>query len=74
MPITADDADEQITPDSRRGRCIAPIADVSAFLGGFDIQMYTFKTNSALGGFPAIQTTMLMCIYYNVCHVRPKSI
>jgi len=37
MPITADDADEQITPDSRRGRCIAPIADVSAFGGGSDV-------------------------------------
>jgi hypothetical protein len=34
MPITAD---EQITPDSRRGRCIAPIADVSALDGGSDV-------------------------------------
>lgn len=37
MPIAADDADEQITPDSRRGRFIAPIADVSANGGGSDV-------------------------------------
>jgi len=30
MPITADDAEEHMNPDSRRGRFIAPIADVSA--------------------------------------------
>jgi len=39
MPITADDAEEQMNPDSRRGRFIAPIADVSAFGRGSDVQV-----------------------------------
>ena len=34
-----DNGDEQIHPDSRRGRCIAPIADVSALSGGSSIPL-----------------------------------
>jgi hypothetical protein len=37
--VGADYADEQINPDSRRGRCIAPGADSSAFNGYSDTQM-----------------------------------
>jgi hypothetical protein len=38
-PVGADDADEQNTPDPRRGRFIAPIADLSASRGRSAIQI-----------------------------------
>ena len=36
--VAADYGDEQMNPDSRRGRFIAPIADLSAPGGGFPTQ------------------------------------